>query len=497
MNLRDHTYIGMTQSLCPDCRRVVPAKIIVRNNRVYFRKRCPEHGVREDFICSDARQFDRHEYATPGKLPRVFGTEPKHGCPLDCGLCTDHEQHTCIALLEITSNCNLTCPMCFAGSAPGGTHLTKHQCLAAIDRLVEVEGRPEVLQLSGGEPTIHPDFIDILQYSCDQPIDVVMINTNGIRFANDEAFVADVAKFKHRAEVYFQLDGFDESNHRELRGASLLKTKLRALDALQASGLNVTLVCTLQTDVNEDQVGDIIRLGLSTPNVTGVSFQPATYSGRYFLPDELERRITFPDVVKAIADQAGELFQESDFLPLPCAHPNGHTLSYAFRGSNDAIPLNRFIDIENNMDLLANGIVFTRDRAKSLIDRYLSRTSCGGQSDDCGSAHSTSVLDENHRDERTIQLAGEFLTKSASKTLRQSDLLRVTVTSFMDAYNFDVRQVMKSCVHHLLPSGHLIPFSAYNVLYRDGHVSLPELSNVEMRCETSDLPVVSLSQPDA
>ncbi len=155
-------FLGTTQSLCPDCLAVVPAKIIVKGKRVYFRKRCDIHGVREDYVCSDVRLFDRNEHSTPGKIPRIHGTLPDRGCPYDCGLCTEHEQHTCIALLEITSNCNLTCPMCFAASAPGGQHLTFQQCKAAIDRLVAVEGKPEVLQLSGGEPTIHPEFLQIL-----------------------------------------------------------------------------------------------------------------------------------------------------------------------------------------------------------------------------------------------------------------------------------------------------------------------------------------------
>ncbi len=181
MQLRDHTFLGTTQSLCPVCLTVVPAKIIVRHGRVYFRKHCPQHGVREDYICSDVSQYDRLEYTVPGKMP-LFGVEPQGGCPWDCGLCTEHEQHTCVGVLEITSSCNLTCPMCYAHSGPSGKHLSYEECVASIDRLVETEGRPEVLQLSGGEPTIHPQFLEVLAYGCRQPIDVVMINTNGIRW---------------------------------------------------------------------------------------------------------------------------------------------------------------------------------------------------------------------------------------------------------------------------------------------------------------------------
>ena len=146
---RDYTFLGTTQSLCPECLGLVPAKIISRRGRVYFKKNCPTHGSREDFVCSDVRWYDRMEFMVPGKVPAVQGVEPDRGCPYDCGLCTEHEQHTCIGVLEITSSCNLTCPMCYAGSSPGGKHLSLTDCKRQIDRLVEVEGRASPNSASG------------------------------------------------------------------------------------------------------------------------------------------------------------------------------------------------------------------------------------------------------------------------------------------------------------------------------------------------------------
>lgn len=477
MELRDHTFLGMTQSLCPECLALVPAKIVVRNDRVYFRKRCPTHGVREDYVCSDVRYFDRMEYSLPGKIPPQMGVEPDRGCPYDCGLCTEHEQHTCVGLVEITSSCNLTCPMCYAHSGPGGKHLTFEQCAAAIDRLVQVEGRPEVLQLSGGEPTMHPDFLSILEYGCSQPIDIVMINTNGIRFAHDAEFTRRVAEHKHRLEIYFQFDGFSDEVYQALRGEPLLEIKLRALDQLGRAGLRTTLVTTLQPGVNEQDIGRIVRFGLERPWITGISFQPATYSGRFVPPEELEQRITFPDVVRAIVAQSDGLFLESDFMPLPCAHPNCHTLTYAYRSPRGVVPLARFIDAENHLDILANGITFTRPRARQLIEQYLGSLGCcaGGN---CGpgtesSIETFSIGSGNATQQATV--ADEFFARALAEQLSPSDVFRITITSFLDAYNFDVRRLMKCCIHHVLPSGHVIPFCAYNVLYRDGHVPLPEL----------------------
>jgi hypothetical protein len=525
MKLRDHVFLGMTQSLCPECLALVPAKIIARDGRVYFRKRCPTHGVRDDFVCSDASQYDRMEYSLEGKVPAKFGTVPDRGCPYDCGLCSEHEQHTCVGLVEITSSCNLHCPMCYASSGPGGKHLSFEECRRAIDRLVEVEGRAEVLQLSGGEPTIHPEFVRILEYACSQAIDLVMINTNGVRFAHDPEFTESVARFKHRLEVYLQFDGFSDDTSVRLRGESLTETKLRAIDVFGRHGIRVILVCTLQGGVNEHEIGAIVQFALERPWITGVSFQPATYSGRHVLPGDLERRVTFPDVVRGVAEQTGGLFREDDFMPLPCAHPNCHSLTYAYRSGGAVVPLSRIIDARNHLDLLANGITFTRSGTRQLIERYLGKLGCCagdctqhsvpsadylGQGDQQAPAlsggrpltptlspvgesgfklaapfapkadRSAAAVIAAASDVRAINsLAADFFNRALAEQLSPADVFRITITSFLDAYNFDIRRLMKCCIHHVLPSGHVIPFCAYNVLYRDGHVPLPVIQRVE------------------
>jgi uncharacterized radical SAM superfamily Fe-S cluster-containing enzyme len=490
MRLRDHTFLGTTQSLCPECLALVPAKIIEKGGRVYFRKRCPAHGVREDFVCSDVRQYDRMEFSLPGKVPAEFGTRAERGCPYDCGLCPEHEQHTCLGLVEITSSCNLSCPMCYASSGPGGRHLSVAECRAAIDRLVRVEGRAEVLQLSGGEPTIHPEFLGILEYACSRAVDLVMINSNGLRFAHDPQFVEDVARFRHRLEVYLQFDGFSDPGCAVLRGEPLVEAKLRAVEALGRHGVRVILVTTLHPGVNDHDMGAIVRFGLERPWVTGVSFQPATYSGRHVLPEDLERRITFPDVVRAVAGQTGGLFREDDFLPLPCAHPNCHSLTYAYRAGRRVIPLSRFIDARQHLDILANGITFTRSRARELIEKYLGRLGCCGGN--CGEKSEI----RNPKSEREAvagslpDAAGEFFRRALTEQLSPADVFRITITSFLDAYNFDVRRLMKCCTHHVLPSGHVIPFCAYNVLYREGHVPLPQLHSVQAPARARGLPLV-------
>jgi 7,8-dihydro-6-hydroxymethylpterin dimethyltransferase len=461
MQLRDYTFLGTTRSLCPHCRRVVDAKIVTRNNRVYFRKQCPEHGLVEDFVCSDVAYHDRHDYAQPARQPHAYGTAVDKGCPHDCGLCPDHEQHTCIALVEITSSCNLKCPLCFAESGPGGTHIDFATYARMVDRYVYLEGIPDVLQISGGEPTIHPELIRMVRYAYDTPIQQVMINTNGIRLAHDPALAEALAPMRDKFEVYLQFDGLENATYATLRGEELLDVKLAALEMLKKHDIRCTLVCTVDHNTNLHEVGAVVKFGLARPEVRGVSFQLATYCGRHMDPVDLERRVTMPDLVKAIAQQTGGMVAESDFYPLPCAHPNCHMMSYLYRGGPTPVPISRLIDVTKHMDLIANSIIYTPARARNLVSKYLANAGdCGCGPSGCGPADPS--LDE-------------FVVKTLAQQLTGKDVFRITTTAFLDAHTFDTRRVMKCCLAHLLPSGHMVPFCAYNTLYRDGKLKLPPL----------------------
>jgi len=463
MELRDYVFLGTTRSLCPECRRLVDAKIIVREGRVYFRKRCPEHGLIEDFVCSDVNYYDRHELSQPARMPKAFGTSVDKGCPYDCGLCPEHEQHTCIGLIEVTSNCNLKCPMCFAESGPGGNHIDFATFTRMVNRYVQLEGIADVLQLSGGEPTLHPDIVRMVQYAYEQPIHAVMINTNGIRLAHDEGLVAQLAEMRDRLEIYLQFDGLEDSTYLGLRGETLLKTKLATVAMLQKYDLRCTLVCTVDHSTNLHEVGRVLQFGLERPIVRGVSYQIATYCGRHLNPQDLERRVTMPDLMKAIVNQTDRLVTESDFYPLPCAHPNCHMMSYLYRGGVKPVPINRIIDVRKHLDLLANSVVYTPARARQIVTKYLEDAGgCGCGPGGCGPADPT--LDE-------------FVVKALAEKINGQEVFRVTLTAFLDVHNFDTRRVMKCCLAHILPSGHVVPFCAYNTLYRDGHVALPPLAD--------------------
>lgn len=181
---RPYTFLELTNALCQVCLRKVEAKVLSQDGKVYLQKFCPEHKVQKVLIASDVDFYLRaRAIQKPSQMPYVFNTPMDKGCPFDCGLCPDHEQHSCLTLIEITDACNLTCPVCYAASAPGLKHRSLEQVIAMLDRIVANEHEPDVVQISGGEPTLHPDFFAILDAARARPIRHLMVNTNGVRIA--------------------------------------------------------------------------------------------------------------------------------------------------------------------------------------------------------------------------------------------------------------------------------------------------------------------------
>src|SRR5499427_6444873 len=234
--VRPYVFWGQTTSLCETCLGLVPAKIALRDGEVWYEKRCARHGMQSTLVSTDAAYWLRcKEYLKPGDRPLAFQSRTQLGCPYDCGLCPDHEQHSCLALLEVNETCNLTCPVCFADSAP---HRPKHRSLAEIeamlDTLVASEGEPDLLQVSGGEPTLHPQILEILRLAKQRPIRHLMLNTNGVRLANEPAFVEALAKLGPGFEVYLQFDSLRKEALENIRGADLRGVRTRALANLEA-----------------------------------------------------------------------------------------------------------------------------------------------------------------------------------------------------------------------------------------------------------------------
>ena len=148
-----------------------------------------------------------------------------------------------------------------------------------LDAFVAAEGQPEAVQLSGGEPSIHPEILDMLAAAKAREIPLVMLNTNGIRLARDARFAPALAALG--VHVYLQFDGFDDATHLAIRGRRLQAIKQAALDRCAAAGVGVSLAAAVERGINEHELGAIVRFGVEHPAVNGVFFQPVTHTGRH------------------------------------------------------------------------------------------------------------------------------------------------------------------------------------------------------------------------
>ncbi|HEV2582321.1 MAG TPA: radical SAM protein, partial [Ktedonobacteraceae bacterium] len=368
---RPYIYHNFTNSLCHKCLKVVSAKVILQDNKVYLLKTCPEHGAMRSLLSSDAGYYlSQSQYNKPGTLPRRFQTPVEKGCPLDCGLCTDHEQHTCLALIEITESCNLRCPTCFADS-DHGRYSSLDEVERMLDTVVENEGYADVVQISGGEPTIHPQILEILELAKSKRIKALMINTNGVRIARDEDFVRSLSQFKGNFEIYLQFDGFRQSTYEDLRGLDLREVKQQAIANLTRYEIPINLTATIKRGLNEDEIGEIVKFGVAQKMVRGITFQPITNSGRHDDFNPLDRT-TVPDVIRAIDEQTGGMFRKTDFVPLPC-HSDCISMTYAYVNGRKVKPLPRYIDVKSYLDVIGNQINFKIDDMKGVVGSALMR----------------------------------------------------------------------------------------------------------------------------
>lgn len=447
---RSYTYYDFTSSLCPHCLKRVDAKIVFEKNQVYMLKSCAEHGFQKVLIATDSEYYKNiRNYNKPSEMPLQFNTKTQHGCPYDCGLCVDHEQHSCLTVIEITDRCNLSCPTCYAMSSP---HYGRHRSVEEVERMLDIivanEGEPDVVQISGGEPTIHPDFFTILDVAKTKPIKHLMVNTNGIRIAKDFEFAKRLASYQPDFEIYLQFDSFKPEALQQMRGKDLSDVRKQALEHLNKLNLSTTLVVTLQKGVNDDEVGEIINYALKQPCVRGVTFQPTQVAGRTENFNPATDRMTLTDVRQKILEQT-TFFQPNDLLPVPC-NPDALAMGYALKLNGQVFPLTRYVDPEILLNSSKNTIVYEQDQ--KLHEQMLQIFSTG--------------ISVDRTEEKFKQLLC-CLPEVHAPGLSYNNLFRIIIMRFIDAWDFDVRAIKKSCVHIVHKDGRIIPFETMNLFYRD------------------------------
>lgn len=452
MSDRPYLFYELTNSLCHHCLRKVEAKVLFQDGRVYLQKWCPEHKLSRVLISTDVEYYKlSRETLKPGQMPRKFNTPIKYGCPYDCGLCPDHEQHSCLTLVEVTDQCNLTCPICYSESSPHRpTHRSMEQIEFMLDCVVRNEGEPDVVQISGGEPTVHPEFFAILDAAKRRPIKHLMVNTNGIKVAADAEFAKRLADYMPGFEAYLQFDSLKPEPLKVLRGVDLMDVRRKALERLNEHNISTTLVVTLKKGLNDGEIGDILDFALKQRCVRGVTFQPIQAAGRLEDFDPARDRLTLGEIRQQILAQSS-VFGPSDVIPVPC-HPDCLAMAYALKIDGNVIPLTGMIDPKLLLHGEGNTIVYEREpKLREQLFRLFSTAASPSSS-------AASLK----------QLLCCLPMIQTPPHVTYDNIFRVIIMQFLDAYNFDVRSVKKTCVHIVHPDGRIIPFDTFNMFYRDG-----------------------------
>jgi len=463
---RPWLFYDTTASVCATCLRQVEAKIIIKGEDVYLEKWCPAHGFERTLICDDAEYYRlcREVYVKHPEMPERFNTKMTHGCPYDCGLCPDHMQHSCLSVVEITDNCNLTCPVCYAESAPHQQHRPLSDVVAMLDAVVANEGEPDVVQISGGEPTLHPDFFAILDAAKSRPIRHLMVNTNGLTIATDDVFAKKLAAYSPGLEIYLQFDSLKDETLKLMRGATLADMHQRALERLESLSISTTLVMTVMPGTNDDQIGEVIQHALKWKCVRGVTLQPVSEVGRLTVKNKA-KRLTVSGIRRAIAEQS-QHFSKEDVVPVPC-NPDTLAMAYALKLGGKIIPLTRHLGPEALLAGPRNTIVFERDPAlKEKVFKLFST---------------------NHSPESQASCLSDLLCclpKVLAPALNYENVFRVLIVQFMDIHNLDLRALKKSCIHFAQPDGKLIPFESYNLFYRGTRKAQTQLIREEIAANT-------------
>ena len=392
----------------------------------------------------------QRDWLKPGDRPLAAQTRTDHGCPYDCGLCPDHEQHSCLAILEINEACNLSCPVCFADSS---VKREGHRPLAEVERMLDAlvasEGEPDLVQISGGEPTLHPQFFEILAAARARPIRHLMINTNGLRIAREAGFAEKLAAFMPRFEVYLQFDSLKREALMDLRGADLVKVREQALEALERNNISTTLVVTLKKGVNDDEIADIVRHALTWRCVRGVTFQPIQDAGRNDGFDARKHRMVLTQVRRRVAE-AG-VFALEDLIPLPC-NPDQICIGYGLRQGDQVAPVTAMLPRELFVAAAPNTVTF--EGYPELQRRVFDLLSL-----------STAQADTS---DKLASLLCCLPQAAVPQDLAYEHTFRVVISQFLDRFNFDLGTVKRSCVHFVEPDGRIIPFDTYNTFYRPG-----------------------------
>lgn len=429
-----------TQSVCPVCLVRIDGEYRVHDGLVWLEKTCPRHGLFRTPVWRDAAHFIKWQAGGPVQPPENPALPVRDGCPFDCGLCQDHRQAGCCVLLEVTSRCNLACPVCFASAQGTGTCPDPDLKVIAgwYDMLME-RGGPFNIQLSGGEPTMRTDLPEIIRLGREKGFSFFQLNTNGIRLAQDEGYVQALRE-AGLSTVFLQFDSLQADANRTLRGQDLRAVKTRAIENCAGAGVGVVLVPTVKPGCNDGELWQLLEFAAERlPAVRGVHFQPISYFGRY--GPAPEERMTLPDLLQALERQSGGKIRAAQFAPGGAEHP-----MCSFHADYE-VGEERWTLVKSQSGCQCAGASRpSSERARKAVALKWSAPYKGA----------------DRTKSRPADSLDAFLAAHARKNLAVSGM------AFQDAWTLDLDRLKRCHVHVVSPAGSLVPFCAYNLTAQDG-----------------------------
>ncbi len=431
-----------TESLCPVCLSKIPAAVITEAGDTYMQKTCPEHGTTKTVLWRGGIPMDNWIRNKERAYIKNAVTRVEKGCPFDCGLCAEHRQHTCTALIEVTSNCNLNCKFCFAdSSAAKSKEPALENILLQYQKVLEVSGSCNI-QLSGGEPTVRNDLPDIIKMGTELGFPFIQVNTNGIRMADDEDFVFAL-KESGLSSVFLQFDGTSDEIYETLRGRPLFEKKVKAIENCKKAGIGVVLVPTLVPGLNTGYIGEIIRFGIEhAPGVRGVHFQPVSYFGRMPHAPADKDRITLPEVMEEITKQTNGMIKAESIKPPGCENS-----LCSFHGN-----------------YMING--------KELTPVTKRRSCCcGTQKAEEGAEKAKAFVARSWSGHDGEVAADQQKTSSDWDSILQNiqrNSFSISAMAFQDVWNVNLDRIKDCCIHVVTDDLRLIPFCMYNLTNTQG-----------------------------
>jgi uncharacterized radical SAM superfamily Fe-S cluster-containing enzyme len=475
-------------SICPECMKIIKATLYPEDGKVWIKKACDEHGEFKDIFYGNVDLYLRCERFWFGDGRGIEDPPIKNAtvCPSQCGLCNMHLSHSGLPIMDLTNRCNLTCPVCFANANAAG-YLYEPSFDEVVKMLECLANQKPVranrVQFSGGEPTVRPDFLDIVRKAREMDFDYIQINTNGIKMADLE--FAQAAREAGVENIYLQFDGVTEDIYQKTRSRSLLEYKMRTIENCGKVKIGVILVPTLVRGYNDHQVGDIVRFAVKNhETISGIAFQPVSFVGRFSQSHRLERRYTMGDLAMDIERQTGFMSAMRDWFPLGCTtalsklasamsgrqalslsiHPHCSQGAYFYIGSDGSVkPVSEFIDMENFMRDI---ITLSRELKPSRFDllskvKVVHRLKKHFRDEAAPKGLTFDKFIESLEGYQEKSLRRVYVAEEVGKSRYYSHFF-VAGMHFMDAYNFSVERVMRCVIHYIDPKGHMYPFCAYN-----------------------------------